>query len=125
MTKVLQVLHANGLVHNDVRCSNVVRKQGEETFVLVDYDDMREVDEDGNVPSISWMDPASHAPDISSCHHKTVDLWGLCKMMSELVCDAGDVTGLVNFGKQCLLHYPKSVLAESFVSTIEDLCTCT
>lgn len=110
VSKALKALHFVGLVHNDVRWANVVQKMGEQpAYVLIDYDDIATKNDGGFVPAIAWMDMESHAPDITSDHTQNVDLWGLCKMISELQCSEGGVHELVTFGRSCLQKYPDSI----------------
>lgn len=106
VVQALVALHEKRLVHNDVRWPNVVRKQGEEVYVLVDYDEMEELDNNGTVPPILWMDIDTHAHHIREAHDQKVDLWGLCKMLSELQCRSGDVADLVAAGIKWLRAYP-------------------
>ena len=64
---------------------------------MVDYDEMAVLDGNRNapairnVPEIGWMDSETRAPDISLAHDQKVDLWGLCKMMTELKGKYGNV----------------------------------
>lgn len=122
VSKALETLHEARMVHNDVRWPNVVRKQGEDVYVLVDYDDMAEMDKRGMVPAVDGMDAQSHAPDISKEHNQKVDLWGLCKMMAETHCEDGNVSDVVKAGQTWLQAYPGS-LTSSFYRDVANLCS--
>lgn len=98
----ITALHDARLVHNDLRWANVVRKQRVHEYVLVDYDDMAMLDEHNAVPAITWVDRDSHAPDITQSHDQKADLWGLCKMMSEITCVHGDVSYIAEAGNKWL-----------------------
>lgn len=117
----ITALHDARLVHNDLRWANVVRKQGAHEYVLVDYDDMAMLDEHNAVPAITWMDRDTHAPDIDQRHDQKVDLWGLCKMMSEIACVHGDVSDIVEAGNKWLAQYPH--LPATFSDDVTDLCS--
>lgn len=67
------------------------------------------------------MDRDSHAPDINRSHDQKVDLWGLCKMMSEITCAHGDVSDITEAGNKWLGQYPQ--LPATFSNDVAGLCT--
>ena len=74
--------------------------------MLIDYDEMAQLDGNKKVPGICWMDSDTHAPDIDEVHDWKVDLWGLCKMITEIRCDSGCVDELAAVGQAWLEMYP-------------------
>mmetsp|Transcript_5639 Transcript_5639/g.11675 ORF Transcript_5639/g.11675 Transcript_5639/m.11675 type:complete len:92 (+) Transcript_5639:1042-1317(+) len=85
---------------------------------------MAQVDESGNVPEITWMNPTSHAPDIVQEHNQQVDIWGTLQEDFRIQCGEGGgaLKDLVVFGRTCLRDYPTSVSDESFYPTLYKLC---
>jgi hypothetical protein len=72
----LRALHGSRLIHNDVRWPNVVQSAGK--YVLVDYDFMQCLGEDGLADGVRGLDPASHwVRRLEERHGVEIDVWGL------------------------------------------------
>lgn len=87
---------------------------------MVDYDEIAELDDNGSVPAIAWMDCCTNAPDICLDPDRKVDLWGLCKMMTELECISGNVAAPIAAGAKWLYAYPN--LPRDLLTQVGILC---
>lgn len=85
--EALEVLHAHGCVHNDIRWQNVMYSPATRRYVLIDFDDSASLEEDGLAPPVErLLDPESHAPNIRERHGPEVDVWGMGYMMMKQSC---------------------------------------
>lgn len=79
--EALEVLHANGCVHNDIRWPNVMFSRAASRYVLIDFDMSAMLEEDNLVPPIYNLSREDHAPSIRERHGPEVDVWGVGNMM--------------------------------------------
>jgi len=102
LAEALSLLHGRGVVHNDIRLPNVVKRTDGQHWFIVDFDDAAVLDSNGFAPGITDLDPNSHAPNIREVHGKEVDVWALGHMMTTMEVGTDDMLAL---GAKIKLEY--------------------
>lgn len=91
MLDALEVLKGKGIVHHDIRAINIIcvpavdRGGVEHRYVVIDFDDARLVDAQGNCPAVSsrTLDPRTHCNRSYEVHGCEVDLWSVGQLLRE------------------------------------------
>lgn len=94
IVETLRVLRAVGVVHHDIRLSNIVAVElkGRTRYVLIDFDEAQSVGPDGTWEAVRWgsLHPSTHHPASFAQHGPEVDIWSVGHLLrdwsQELVC---------------------------------------
>lgn len=96
-------LHARGIIHRDIRWSNVLYSQSTSRYVLIDFDEYAVLDENDKAPGVARLDPATHAPNIGERHGREVDVWSIGYLIEDQSANRSDQ--LKALGRRIMAEY--------------------
>jgi hypothetical protein len=116
MIHTLVVLQDAGVIHHDIRRSNIVAvkemtRKGGIQYVLIDFDEAKLVEEDGKCPPVASrsLDVRTHSPACFERHGFEVDIWSVGHLIKEL---SLQVSKLALFGQHIMQNSSKISLGE-------------